>query len=393
MYLSKSFESYDFYGIKLKNRFVRSATSENMAEEGLPSEQLLMLYEELARSEIGLIITSAMRPDRTWARGSQQKNMVIDRDDSISSFRELTDLIHSFGSKVAAQFGSFFVYNGEPVAPSAIPYDWIPGVTPRALKVEEIKEIVNIYGIAGERAKKAGFDAVQIHAAHGYPLSRFLSPLFNQRTDEYGGSPENRARIITEIAAEIRVKAGSDFPVFVKMGVVDFCDGGLTKEDGVEVAKALSQNGISAIETSAGTPGSEMNALGATNNPQWKDRDIFILSKGHAAPALYTVLSKIGFIDRNELFTLREFGSKLQGHPVKNNNLGIEITTGSLGMGLSIGVGCALAAKLEKNEKKYIYILLGDGELNEGAVWEAAMAASHYKLDNLIAIVDRNGIQ
>jgi len=128
-------------------------------------------------------------------------------------------------------------------------------------------------------------------------------------------------------------------------------------------------------------------------NPQWHDRDMLILSKGHAAPALYAVLSNIGFIGRDELFTLRKFGSKLQGHPVKNKDLGIEISTGSLGMGLSIGVGCALAAKLDKNENKYIYVILGDGELNEGAIWEAAMSASHYKLDNLIAIVDRNGLQ
>ena len=128
-------------------------------------------------------------------------------------------------------------------------------------------------------------------------------------------------------------------------------------------------------------------------NPQWKQRDIFILSKGHAAPALYAVLSKIGFIKREELFTLRQFGSKLQGHPVKDPEIGIEVTTGSLGMGLSIGVGCALAAKLDKEEDKNVYVLLGDGELNEGAIWEAAMSASHFKLDNLIAIVDRNGIQ
>lgn len=129
------------------------------------------------------------------------------------------------------------------------------------------------------------------------------------------------------------------------------------------------------------------------NNPLWKERDIFILSKGHAAPALYAVLSKIGYIKRENLFTLRKFGSELQGHPVKNADLGIEISTGSLGMGLSIGIGCALAAKLEKNVKKNIFVLLGDGELDEGAIWEAAMAASHYQLDNLIAIVDRNGIQ
>ncbi len=127
--------------------------------------------------------------------------------------------------------------------------------------------------------------------------------------------------------------------------------------------------------------------------PDWEDRDIFILSKGHAAPALYAVLSKMGYIERKEIFTLREFGSIIQGHPVKNKNLGIEISTGSLGMGLSIGVGCALAAKLDKNENKFIYVLLGDGELDEGAIWEAAMSASHYRLNNLIALVDRNGIQ
>ena len=127
-------------------------------------------------------------------------------------------------------------------------------------------------------------------------------------------------------------------------------------------------------------------------NPIWEERDIFILSKGHAAPALYAVLSNIGFIKKEELQTFRRFGSKLQGHPVKNSDLGIEVSTGSLGMGLSIGVGCALAAKLDESNKR-IYILLGDGELNEGAIWEAVMAASHYKLDNVIAIIDRNGIQ
>ena len=127
-------------------------------------------------------------------------------------------------------------------------------------------------------------------------------------------------------------------------------------------------------------------------DPQWNERDIFLLSKGHAAPALYAVLSKIGFIKRKDLFTLRQIGSDLQGHPVKNSKIGIEISTGSLGMGLSIGVGCSLASKLN-NEERFIYVLLGDGELNEGSVWEAAMAGSHYKLDNLIAIIDRNGIQ
>ncbi len=127
--------------------------------------------------------------------------------------------------------------------------------------------------------------------------------------------------------------------------------------------------------------------------PQWKERDYFILSKGHAAPALYAVLSKIGFIDKDKLMTLRAYNSELQGHPIKNEKLRIEIITGSLGMGLSIGVGCALSAKLDKKKDKYVYVLLGDGELNEGAIWEAAMSAAHYNLDNLIAIIDRNGFQ
>lgn len=126
--------------------------------------------------------------------------------------------------------------------------------------------------------------------------------------------------------------------------------------------------------------------------PEWEGRDYFILSKGHAAPALYSVLSKVGYIKLEELESLREFGSRLQGHPVKNSEMGIEVSTGSLGMGLSIGLGCSLAFKLNKKENK-VFVLLGDGELNEGVVWEAAMAASQYKTDNLIAIIDRNGIQ
>ena len=128
------------------------------------------------------------------------------------------------------------------------------------------------------------------------------------------------------------------------------------------------------------------------NNPKWEGRDYFILSKGHAAPALYAVLSKFGYIKPEELKTLRKLGSRLQGHPVKNREMGIEVSTGSLGMGLSIALGCALAFKVNKKENK-VFALLGDGELDEGVIWEAAMASSQFKTDNLIAIIDRNGIQ
>lgn len=127
-------------------------------------------------------------------------------------------------------------------------------------------------------------------------------------------------------------------------------------------------------------------------DPSWPDRDRFILSKGHAAPTLYAVLAEKGFFPRDLLPTLRKLGSPLQGHPDARKTPGVEVSTGSLGQGLSMGVGMALAGKLDQKDYR-VWVLLGDGECQEGQVWEAAMAASHYKLDNLAAFVDFNGLQ
>lgn len=127
-------------------------------------------------------------------------------------------------------------------------------------------------------------------------------------------------------------------------------------------------------------------------NPRFPDRDIFILGKGHAAPIYYIILAEMGFFKKEELSTLRQINSRLQGHPCANKTPGIELSTGPLGLGISAAVGVAAAAKLDK-KLRYTYVLMGDGELQEGIVWEAAMAASKYKLDNLIAIVDNNGVQ
>ncbi|MDR1511600.1 MAG: transketolase [Endomicrobium sp.] len=128
-------------------------------------------------------------------------------------------------------------------------------------------------------------------------------------------------------------------------------------------------------------------------NTKDPDRDYFILSKGHVCPVLYAILSQLGCFNYNELSTLRKVGSRLQGHPAKDRELpGIEVSTGSLGYGLSIGAGIALGMKkMNKNNK--IYVLMGDGEQQEGSVWEAVMSAAHYKLNNLCAIVDDNGLQ
>jgi len=126
--------------------------------------------------------------------------------------------------------------------------------------------------------------------------------------------------------------------------------------------------------------------------PDWQDRDRFILSKGHAAPALYAVLAEAGYFPAGKLSGLRKFGSILQGHPDRKKTPGVEVSTGSLGQGLSVANGMALAGKIDGKGYR-IFVLLGDGECDEGQVWEAAMLASHYRLDNLTAIVDRNGLQ
>ena len=127
-------------------------------------------------------------------------------------------------------------------------------------------------------------------------------------------------------------------------------------------------------------------------NPAWEDRDRFVLSKGHVCPALYAVLSDCGYYPRKELAGLRQLGCKLQGHPDMKKTPGLDVSSGSLGQGLSVAVGMAIAAKLDKRNLR-VFCLMGDGEQQEGQIWEAAMAAGHYKLDNLCAIIDNNGLQ
>lgn len=128
------------------------------------------------------------------------------------------------------------------------------------------------------------------------------------------------------------------------------------------------------------------------SNPRWAERDRFVLAKGHAAPALYACLAESGYFPREDLKTLRRLGSHLQGHPDMNKTPGVEVCTGSLGQGLSQAIGLALAARLQQASSR-VYALLGDGEVQEGQVWEAAMAAAHYGLGNLCAILDANALQ
>ena len=172
-----------------------------------------------------------------------------------------------------------------------------------------------------------------------------------------------------------------------------------------EQAQQLREDIISMIHAAkAGHPGGSLSAVEMITalyfhvmnidpeNPDWPDRDRFVLSKGHACPALYAALARRGFFDPALLNTLRQYGSILQGHPDMTKVPGIDMSAGSLGNGLSVGVGMALSARLHK-QNYTTYVMLGDGEIQEGMVWEAAMAAAHHDLKNLVAIVDCNGVQ
>lgn len=179
----------------------------------------------------------------------------------------------------------------------------------------------------------------------------------------------------------------------------------MNKELLIEKSKEIRKNIIEMIyESKSGHPGGSLSCADIItylyfekmkvdeNNPKDINRDRFVLSKGHAAPALYATLAEKGFFDKSELKSLRKIGSLLQGHPDAKHIPGIDLSTGSLGQGISNAVGMSLGLKTDKNDAK-VYCILGDGEIQEGLVWEAAMAAAHYKLDNLVAVVDYNGLQ
>ncbi len=254
------FDKTEINGMKLNNRLVRSATWEGMCEkDGRPGKKLSACYADLARGQVGLIITgyTFVRPDGKQLPGK----MGIHTDDFAGDMKALTERVHSEGGRICIQLvhagGQTDARNAgcRPVAPSSIEAAQFPEL-PEELTKEKISEIISAFHDGAARAKAWGFDAVQIHGAHGYLINQFLSPLTNRRTDEYGGSAENRARFLREVYAAVRKAAGPDYPVLIKLNGSDNLEGGLTIEDAIEAARRLSEAGIDAIEVSAGTPAS-----------------------------------------------------------------------------------------------------------------------------------------
>jgi len=242
--------------VTVPNRFVRSATHEYMADdEGNVSDNQIELYRRLAEGEVGLIITghAFVQPS---GKASPRQTAVYD-DRFLEGLARIPATVHRYPARVFLQIAHAGRQTKErlcgcvPVSPSAV-YDPVSKVLPRELSGEEIQTLVADFVAAAGRAKRAGFDGVQLHAAHGYLISSFLSPHTNRRTDEWGGPVGNRARVLLDVLRGVKDSCGRGFPAVVKLNSTDFLENGLTVDDAVEVARMLEADGIDGIEVSGG---------------------------------------------------------------------------------------------------------------------------------------------
>ncbi len=254
--LNKMFSPITINGMTIKNRFVVPPMVSNYAnEDGTCSEQFISYHEEKAKGGWGLIIVEdyKINPES----GGFKKLPGLWNDGQIESHRQLVDRVHQHGAKIAAQIyhagreTSVHITGVQPVAPSPIP-DPVVKEMPRELTVPEIKELIDQFGDAALRAKKAGFDAVEIHGAHGYLVNQFMSPFSNKRTDQYGGTILGRARFALEVVQNMRAKLGKDYPLIYRMSVNEFVEGGLTTEDSKVISMLLEDAGIDLIHASNG---------------------------------------------------------------------------------------------------------------------------------------------
>lgn len=245
-------------GLDLPNRLVRSATAEFLAgEDGQVGPELKGLYRELARGGVGLIITGHMY---VHPSGKAHPGMTgAYSDDLLPGMTELTDVIHGEGGRAVVQINHAGMKAHpdsvpEPIAPSAVGPP-VVGRPAREMTTDEIHMLVDAYAQAARRVKEAGFDGVQIHNAHGYLGSQFLSPYVNRRTDEWGGDPERRTSFLRAVCQAVREQVGADYPMLIKLGMVESVEGGLTAEEGAQVVTSLAGMGVDALEISGGISG------------------------------------------------------------------------------------------------------------------------------------------
>lgn len=252
--------------LECKNRILRSSTWEALADEkGFMSEKQYEIYEQLAKNEIGLISTGYAR---VMEEDCPNAGMMGIYDDMfIPSYQKLTDLVHQHDGKIMMQIAyggtktTYKVGERRICAPSDIP-EKSTGTQGHAMSLEDIRDLVEAHAQAARRVKESGFDAVQIHAGHGYLLNQFLSPYYNNREDQYGGSLENRARVILECYDAIRETVGKNYPVLIKLTCSDFAEEGFHFEECRKLCTMLAERGIDAIEVSGNIHGKAEKMIG-----------------------------------------------------------------------------------------------------------------------------------
>ncbi|QQR97209.1 MAG: NADH:flavin oxidoreductase/NADH oxidase family protein [Sphingobacteriales bacterium] len=247
-------------GVVVKNRLLKSAMSETLGtKDGAPKHDLATLYEIWANGGIGICVTGNVMIDKR-ALG-EPNNVIIEDKSNIDALKTWAKAATSNNTQCWVQLNhpgkqSPKGLNKENVSPSAIPFKESMQTffaTPRALEENEILDIIQRFATAAEIVKEAGFSGVQIHGAHGYLVSQFLSPHHNIRTDKWGGNPENRRRFVVEVYSAMRAKVGKDFPISIKLNSADFQRGGFTEEESLDTIKTLSDLGMDLIEISGGT--------------------------------------------------------------------------------------------------------------------------------------------
>ena len=256
--MSALFELTVINGMSLANRFVRSATWEGLATtDGICTSRLTDMMVNLVEGGVGLIITGHSYVSREGQAGPWQTG--IHEEASLPGLTQITDAVHRCGGKICMQLAHAGAHAAahlsgiDAIGPSVFLADG--KAMCQAMSKEDINRVVRAFGEAAARARRSGFDAVEIHAAHGYLLSQFLSPLVNRRTDEYGGGLANRGRMTLEVLRSVRHAVGRAYPVLIKLNSEDFAEGGFSVEEMLELSALLQYEGVDAIELSGGTRG------------------------------------------------------------------------------------------------------------------------------------------
>jgi 2,4-dienoyl-CoA reductase-like NADH-dependent reductase (Old Yellow Enzyme family) len=267
-------------GLRLRNRIAKAALSEALGDaDNSPDERIVTLYRRWAQGGYGLLVTGNVMVDR--AHLGEPGNIVIEDDRALPQLTAWSKAAHDGGAAIFAQLNhpgrqsNLLNIGHQPVAPSAVPLALPGAATPRALTGPEIEEIIERFATAAEVCVDAGFDGVQVHAAHGYLVTQFLSPLTNLRDDEWGGDPTRRMRFLLEVVRRVRARVSPGFAVAVKLNSADFQRGGFSEDDSRAVVAALAQEEVDLIEVSGGNY--ESPAMSGSESPSTRAREAYFL--------------------------------------------------------------------------------------------------------------------